>query len=71
MFQQKYTSVEGAAGLLSLEQPSALKTRVGFNMQSFLLSATLCEPLTSCPSSSAQDDLGDDTLPRLPGVLCA
>lgn len=71
MEQQKYVSVEEAASLFSLEQPSSSKPGVGFNMQNLLLSATVCEPLTSCPLSSALGVWGDDNLLGLQGVLFA
>jgi len=68
MQQQKYISVEEAASLFSLEEPSPSKTGVGFNMQDLLLAAAVCAPLTSCPSSSALDVLRGDNLLKLQGV---
>lgn len=71
MKQQKYILMEEAASLLSLEEPSSSKPGVGFSMQNMLLSASVCESLTSCPLSSALDVLGDDNLLRFQGVLFA
>lgn len=72
-WSQKYSSVEAAASLLSLEQPSSSKPRVGLNMQNLLLSPTVCGPLTSCPLCSAVDVLGGglQNLQSLQGVLFA
>lgn len=66
MEQQKYTSVEEAESLFSLEQPSST-AKVEFKVE-LLLPANVCEPVTRYPWSPALDVLGYNLL-LLQGIL--